>query len=219
MRTSRLILIHCVAGLTLLSATNARASTIPLTVPAFGVGTSLSRFDGLASGTEVNGLTVDGITYQYSLGSGLVSVGGGPGLTNNVSDPSVVSFGDPAGVLTLTLPSPVDMFGSGYALLAMIPIVNATGISLFNGAVPVGSMSFNGAPDPVFTGGFAGIQSTLPFDRIQLTFNAATAPAFAIDNVRTGLADVTSVPEPATLLLLGTGLLVAARFRTRRGKS
>jgi hypothetical protein len=219
MRTSRLILIHCVAGLTLLTATNARASTIPLTLPAFGVGTSLSTFDGLTSGTEVNGLTVDGITYQYSLGNGMVSIGSGPGITNNVSDPSVVSFGDPSGVLTLVLPSLVDMFGYGYALLALTPVPNATSISLFNGAVPVGSMWVNGTPDPFFTGGFAGIQSTLPFDRVQLTFDAANASAFAIDNVRTGLADVTSTPEPATLLLLGTGLLVAARFRTRREPS
>ncbi|HEX8031081.1 MAG TPA: PEP-CTERM sorting domain-containing protein [Vicinamibacterales bacterium] len=204
------------AVLTLLGATTARASTIPLTLPAFGIGTSLSTFDGLASGTEVNGLTADGITYQYSLDNGMVTVGSGPGITSNVTDPSAVSFGDPTGVLTLMLPSLVDMFGYGYALLALTPVVNATSISLFNGAVPVGTMSYGGAPDPLFTGGFAGIQSTLPFNRVQLTFNGAEAEAFALDNVRTGVADAAPVPEPASLMLLGTGLLMAARVRARR---
>ena len=68
-----------------------------------------------------------------------------------------------------------------------------TTISLFNGATAVGSMSYNGLPDPVFIGGFAGIQSTLPFNRATLTFTNFAA-AFAVDNIRTQVT-ATSVPD------------------------
>ena len=107
----------------------------------------------------------------------------------------------------------IDTFGYGFAILSMGIVPNATTISLFNGATPVGSLSYGGAPDPVFAGGFAGIQSTLLFNRAQLTFNSAVAPAFAVDNIRT----VQSVPEPGTLLLLGVGIgLLSRRSDVRR---
>jgi hypothetical protein len=70
--------------------------------------------------------------------------------------------------------------------------------------------------DPFFTGGFAGIQSTIPFDRVAVNFNSVAAPAFALDNIR--FANTTTViPEPTTMLLLGTGLAgVGAAVRKRR---
>jgi hypothetical protein len=196
-----------------LTAQPANASTIPVGIGAFGAGSTLTTFNGLADGTEVNGLTVGGILFQYSLGNGQVVIDGGPGVTNNVAPPNIVSIGNPGGVLTLTLPSPVDTFGYGYAILATIT-TPATFIVLFDGATPVGSQLYTGAPDPGFTGGFAGIQSTLPFNRVQLAFNNVVAPAFAVDNVRT--FNSAAVPEPATLTLLGSGIVAAAWRRRRR---
>ena len=195
----------------------ANATTIPVGIGAFGAGSTLTTFDGQTAGGEVNGTTVNGILFQYSLGNGALVFGGGPGVTNNISPLNIVSgFGANGGILTLTLPSPVDTFGYGYAILtnATIP---ATFITLFDGATPVGSQLYSGAPDPVYTGGFAGIQSTLPFNRVQLIFNDVAAPAFAVDNVRTFNA---AVPEPATLTLLGSGIAAAAwRRRRRNGRS
>ena len=78
-------------------------------------------------------------------------------------------------------------------------------ISLFNGATPVGFLSYIATPDPTFPGGFAGIQSTLAFNRVEATFNSVSAAAFALDNVRRGPA--VAVPEPTTLMLLGTGVV------------
>ena len=192
-------------------AAPASASVVAVGAGAFGAGSTLTTFTGLADGTEVNGLVVDGITFQYSLGDGLVIINGGPGETNNVSPQNVVSIGDPAGVLTMVLPSLVNAFGYGFAILSSDPIASATTMSLFNGATAVGSLSFSGAPDPAFAGGFAGLQSTLAFDRIQVIFSGG--PAFALDNIRT--ANI-NVPEPGTLALLGLGIVGLGLGRRRK---
>jgi hypothetical protein len=203
----------------MLTAQTANASTIAVGIGAFGAGSTLTTFNGQTNGGEVNGTTVDGILYQYSLGNGNLIFNGGPGVTNNISPLNIVSVGSAGantGILTLTMPSPVDTFGYGFAILTTATTL-ATFIVLFDGATLVGSQSYFGAPDPGFTGGFAGIQSTLLFNRVQLTFNNIEAPAFAVDNVRTfNSGSVAAVPEPATLTLLGSGIAAAAWRRRRR---
>jgi PEP-CTERM motif-containing protein len=214
MRWSSMILLVAIV----FSASNAVGSTISVGIGAFGPGSTLTTFTGLADGTEVNGLTVNGILFNYSLGNGQVQIGVGPGTTNNMAPPNVVSVGDNTGVLSMTLPSFVDTFGYGYAVLSTAAAVTAaTTISLFSGATPVGSLSYNGVPDPLFSGGFAGIESTIPFNSVRVTFNSVAAPAFALDNIRTATTNV-PVPEPSTLLLLGAGITVLVLFRrTRKG--
>ena len=190
----------------------AKADVISIGPGAFPPGTVPITFTGLATGTEVNGLTVGGILFNYSLGNGHVIIDGGPGVTNNVSPQNIVSVGNPTGILTLTLAAPATLLGYGYAVLSIGPVANATTITLFNGVTNVGSLAYNGALDPVFAGGFAGIQSTIAFDRVQITF-AGQVPAFALDNILVASA----VPEPTTMVLLATGLAgLAAKARRRR---
>jgi hypothetical protein len=225
MRTSR-ISAAFVFVWTLVAVRSASASLITIGIGAFPMGSTLTTFTGLALGTEVNGLTADaaigpggGILFQYSLGNGAVSIGVGPNTTNNINLPSIVSDpGENSGVLTMTFSSLVDTFGYGYALfpLGTAPIPDGTTLSLFNGAASVGSLSYTATPDPLFRGGFAGVQSTLPFNRVEVTFNAVSATAFALDNIRRGPA-VAVVPEPTTLVLLGTGVLsTMIRVHARR---
>lgn len=167
-----------------LSAIVADASVIPVGEGAFPGTSTPITFAGLANGTEVNGLSSGGILFNYSLGNGMVQIDGGPGVTNNLNPPNVVSIGNPSGVLTLTLPGLFNTFGFGYALEAFTAVPNATTINLFNGTTNVGTLSYTGVPDPTFAGGFAGIQSTVPFNRVEISFNSAAAPAFALDNIR-----------------------------------
>ena len=89
----------------------------------------------------------------------------------------------------------------------------ATTIELFAGAAPIGSISFAGIPDPIFTGGFAGVASDTPFDRAVLTFSDA-GDAFAVDNV-TFSANKAS-EEGQTLILLSTGVSLLLFMRGRR---
>ena len=210
---STLILLVGIA----LSASHAVGSTMSVGIGAFGPGSTLTTFTGLADGTEVNGLTVNGILFNYSLGNGQVTIDGGPGTTNNIAPPNIVSVGNNTGVLSMALPSFVGAFGYGYAVLSTGAVTAATTISLFSGATPVGTLSYNGVPDPLFSGGFAGIESTIPFNSVRVTFNSVAAPAFALDNIRTATTNV-PVPEPSTMLLVGAGIIGFLLFRrTRKG--
>ena len=209
MRTTRCLL----AGMIFIAAASpVLATTIPIGSGAFGPNSTLTTFTGVPNGSEVNGLIVDGITFSWSLGDGKLIVTGPFPPTNNISGNAISkSLGPSTGILALTFPSLVDAFGFGFEIMNASVVPNATTISLFNGAVPVGTLSYSAAPDPQNSGGFAGILSTLSFNRAEITFDPVTVPAFHVDNIRTA-----AVPEPASLLLLGSGIVLSARYRRRQ---
>ena len=201
-----------IVWLSLILCGAAYSSVMAVGPAAFPAGAALLDFTTLSTGTEVNGLIVSGVQFSYTVGgsplNGAVLIDGGPGTTNNITPPNIVSVGDNTGILGLLLPAPVTLFGYGYAILNTITVANATTINIFMGTTSLGTLSYTGVPDPTFAGGFAGIQSTIPFDRVELTFNSTAAPAFAVDNIRFAL-----VPEPSTLLLAGVALALGLRRR------
>ncbi len=221
-------LSSAVLAFALLLAPAATASTISIPIGAFGSDSTLTTFAGLPNNTPVIGSTFDGITFQYSLGAACPTFSplcGGPvvvsnivGTTNNLNPPSVVAVVGTAGIptVTLTFPSLLDAFGYGFLVGSTTTVLNATTVTLFSGAASVGSLSFNGAPDPVLAGGFAGIQSTIPFDSAQITFSGH-AGLIAFDNLRTIPVTTAAVPEPGTVLLVAAGVLMATRWRRNRG--
>jgi len=139
-------------------------------------GATVLDFSALADNTEANGLIVDGVLFQAtkngSSTNGVVIVDGGPGRTGNITQPNLVSLSDLNAIaLIVSLPNLAIQFGYGYALNAAVSIPVATTIELFAGSASVGSISFTGIPDPIFTGGYAGVASDTPFDRAVLTFS------------------------------------------------
>ena len=198
----------------ILSCPPAFATVVAVGPGSFPAGSTLIDFAGLASGTEVNGLTASGALFNYMVGgsplNGAVVIDGGPGTTNNITPPNIVSVGNNSGTLTIALPNTASIFGYGYAILTTVSVANATTISLFSGSTSVGSLSYNATPDPTFTGGFAGIQSTIPFDRVAVTFNSVAAPAFALDDVR-----FNTIPEPSTMWLVLSSAVGALVWRRR----
>jgi len=204
----------------LLLGASASASVISVN-SAFFAGSAVTTFSGLTTGTEGNGLTVNGIHLSYLVGgaptNGQLVIDGGPGVTNNISPPNLVSVGNDAGTLLLTLPTSANAFGYGFANLSGATLASATTVMLLNGNTSVGSLTYAGSPDPSFSGGFAGIASTVQFNTVALTFDSTDAPAFALDNIV--YKSTSAVPEPGTLILVASGIAsgIAGRRRLRAG--
>lgn len=194
---------------TFVFASTARATVIAVPETSFA-GLPVITFDGLAYPEEVNGLTVDGVLFNYIVGgiptNGQLVIDGGPGVTNHVSAPLIVSprfLGREPGTLLLTLPSFADAVGYGFSELSGSQLSDATTITLFSDDAIVGSLVYQGNRDPVFTGGFAGIASTIPFNRLALNF-PMEADSFAVDNIVYRTPGV--IPEPATIFLVTSGI-------------
>jgi len=151
--------------------------------------------------TSLNGLAINGLTFTESIPmSFTASSAFGPPNTNNISgDRTVSGLGSiPTGyTLTVSLATPSLSFGFGFALQGTTSVANAVTVTLFNGATNLGSLVFAGAPDPTFTGGFAGFGNDTLFNSVQITFNQSFT-GFSVDNV----AARTTVPENGGTLLM-----------------
>src|SRR5687768_15634050 len=72
--TLRQVLMVVVLGASLSATSPASATPIPIGVAAFGAGSTLTTFTGIPFGTEVDGLVVDGIVFDYSFGLSTLDV-------------------------------------------------------------------------------------------------------------------------------------------------
>ena len=98
-------------------------------------------------------------------------------------------------------------------------ILNGTTLSLFDGATSVGSLSYTATPDPSFRADSreSGAHSHSTGSRSPSTvFRRLPSLSITFDEVPQFPATVSAVPEPTTLMLLGTGALGLIRVRARR---
>ncbi len=212
---------HLLIGFVLLAlaAKAAQASPILIAIDktAFSASASLIDFGTQNTHQVVNGATIGGVDFGFTINGSPstdahVLTDTGPGHSNNC-EPAWVE-GSARGILELIFPEAEQRFGFGYAVSTTItqPVPNATTIELFDaGGASLGSLSYTGLHDPAYVGGFAGIESPIPFSRAELRF-LSTAARFAVDNVR-----FEPIPEPSTLtLLLAAGVGSALYVRRRQ---
>jgi hypothetical protein len=90
-------------------------------------------------------------------------------------------------------------------------------VTLMNGVTPVDLFLFN-APDDVAA--FVGVWSSIAFDRMLIRETIGGIDDEFWGEVYTGTtAAPTAVPEPASLLMIGSGLVVTAYLRRRKSRA
>jgi hypothetical protein len=202
----------------LTSAVGANAATIPFTssaafFAALGATPSTTEtYEGLnANDTISPGDTLNGITY-VSFPTG--SVG------------RIDTDFNSLGTQSLALQGSQTFFFPGQSIDVSFAPTTAIGIFFNVQPSPTNSLYIqtavgsagNGAAYDQDTFFFVGLISDTPFGSATIGATTAATSGFNLDNLTRATAAVSTVPEPASMLLLGSGLL-ALRMRTRRSRS
>lgn len=167
---------------------------------------STIEFDEVPLGTPIDGVTIENITFH----SPAAATGFGPGFLTYVSDPSLI--GDSSFPLFLEFATPIQDLSFGFAVDNPFDpfILDAAVVVLFADGDAIGAESFDSATLVSFNEGFADIYSK-PFDSALIFFpnDGALHGAFAIDNI-------TAIPEPTAVALLGLGAIGLVLRRRRK---
>lgn len=162
----------------------------------------------------VNGVSIAGVTFGFTVNGNASdqAVYGAtlPGSTTNVSPPALV--GSTRGVLTLNFAQATNFLSFGIAFNSFNTLDPAVTVQLFDGSLSlIGSFTVRTLSTTSFTDG-AFNRSGVSIGRAVLTFNPNVS-TFALDNLS---FNSLAIPEPAALILLGTGLAALAALTKKR---
>ncbi len=164
----------------------------------------------------VNGVSIAGLTFSFTINgkaSDQAVFGASlPGSTTNVSPPALV--GSTQGVLTLNFAQATDFLRLGIAFNSFNTLDPGLTVQLFDGSLSLlGSFNLRTLSTTSFTEGLFN-RSGVQLGRAVLTFNPNVS-TFALDNLS---FNSLAIPEPAALILLGTGLAAIAALTRKRKK-
>jgi hypothetical protein len=199
---------HALAMIWLSGAFAATADAQLTVAGAAPAGATVIDFDALAHGTQV---TTQFAALGVTIGGGVCAAntlfaGGGREVNNFLTAGPGCGGAPPFPGITFSFTTPIRYFG-----------LNVSTSDVGGGALvttPVGSVSFPGTGFPDFP--FVAVQSETPFSSV--TLSTGGTGAVAIDNMTFSIGAATTIPEPSTWTLLGTGLLAVGSAASRRRK-
>lgn len=164
------------------------------------------------SARPANGVSVAGLTFGYTInGQGSTQAVYGatiPGSTNNVKPPALV--GSTQGVLTLDFVGITTALSFGIAFNSFNTLNPGVTLQLIDGSLkPLSTVAIRTLSTTSFTEALFSLSNT-QVGRAVLTFNQNVS-TFALDNL-----SFNAIPEPAALILLGSGLAVLAALTKQR---